>query len=92
MASPSKNVASSIAAFAAAVTLAGCPRPRSDPAPTAAATPASAVVERGRKLAEAVDRVFAVIYSASEATRSGADKAQLAEEILNLTAANTYLG
>ena len=49
-------------------------------------------MERGRKLAEAVDRVFAVINSASEATRSGAGKAQLAEEILNLTAANTYLG
>jgi hypothetical protein len=61
------------------VTLAGCPRPSSDPASAAAATPASAVAERGRKLAEAVDRIFADIYSASEATRSGADEAPSAQ-------------
>lgn len=53
--------------------------PSSDPATAAAATPASAVAERGRKLVEAVDRIFADIYSASKVTRSGADKAQSAQ-------------
>ena len=36
-------------------------------------------MERGRKLAEAVERVFADIYSASEATRSGAGEEHSAE-------------
>jgi len=53
--------------------------PSSDPATAAAATPASAVAERGRKLIEAVDRIFADIYSVSKVTRSGADKAQSAQ-------------
>ena len=53
--------------------------PSSDPATAAAATPASAVAERGRRLVEAVDRIFADIYNASKVTRSGADKAQSAQ-------------
>jgi hypothetical protein len=36
-------------------------------------------VERGRKLAEAVERVFADIYGASEAARSGTGEAQSAQ-------------
>ena len=74
-----KKLATGIVTFAVAVTAVGYRRPGCEPAPAAAATPASAVAERGRKLAEAVERVFADIYSASEATRSGAGEAQLAQ-------------
>ena len=76
MASASKKVATSIAALAWHRHWRGVPRAEQRSRIGGRATPASTVAERGRKLAEAVDRIFADIYSASEATRSGADEAQ----------------